>query len=89
MALCICLDSLGRGNLLNVHVAKAIVEGSVSDKFFKHLNNFATKKHPIEVVSQRINLALEKRAWEHEVYNIKHIHALTLSHFKNSSDNMR
>lgn len=71
-----------------MHVAKAIVDGSISQKFFQHLKNFAVKTE-INVINQRINMNMEKRAWEHEVYNIRHIHAFTLSHFKTPYDPLR
>lgn len=82
------MDSLGRDTALNMHVAKAITEGSVSHKMFQHLKNFAGQTD-INVISQRINMGLEKRAWEHELYNIRHIHSLTLSHFKSPIDPLR
>jgi len=88
--LTICLDGLGRGNLLYAHVSKSLAEGNAQHRFFQHLRNFADEKyHPVETVVKKINLSAEKLSWEHEIYNIRRIHALTLSHFNNHSDPLR
>jgi hypothetical protein len=63
----LCLDGLGRGDELNLHVSKTLVEGSASHKLFQYLNNFAGEKRSVNQVTKKINLAADRLAWEHEV----------------------
>jgi hypothetical protein len=90
VSLAICLDGLAKGDHLYVHAAKMPSTGSSASNFFEILTNFGTDAHGsrphIEMVTKKINLATDRLAWEHEIYNIRRIHAFTLSHFKNYSD---
>jgi hypothetical protein len=90
VSLAICLDGLAKGDHLYVHAAKMPSTGSSASNFFEILNDFGTgangSRPQIEMITKKINLAADRMAWEHEIYNIRRIHALTLSHFKNYSD---
>jgi len=79
----LCLDSLGAGEGLNLHVSKPPRADSVGDTFYKHLTSVASGVSPetkVGMVHKKINLADEMLAWEHERFSIKRMLAFTLSH---------
>ncbi|KAL3123819.1 hypothetical protein niasHT_010032 [Heterodera trifolii] len=87
IALAICLDSLARGDSLFVHASKIPSDETKAFRFIQTLRHFA--KRPVELISKKISLASDRLAWEHEIYNIRRIHAVTISHFSNHSDPFR
>uniref|UniRef100_A0A914CII5 BOS complex subunit NCLN n=1 Tax=Acrobeloides nanus TaxID=290746 RepID=A0A914CII5_9BILA len=87
--LVICLDALGRENNLFAHVSKFPPEGSASAKLFERLKIFSNDKHKVDLVTKKINLGNEWLAWEHEIYNIRRMPAMTLSHFEKFTDPRR
>nr|CAG4642367.1 EOG090X02MW [Evadne anonyx] len=81
----LCLDSLGKGEELNVHVSKPPKEGSKSFTFVENMKNVAGDLFPavgVNVQHKKINLADDFLAWEHERYSIRRLSALTVSHYK-------
>ncbi|KAF7634909.1 Peptidase_M28 domain-containing protein [Meloidogyne graminicola] len=92
IALAICLDSLGKrtnSNLnkssINIHLSKLPSSTSLTNKFISNLQNFEGNK-TINLLTKKINLAADRLAWEHEIYNIRRIHSLTISHFEKFDD---
>ncbi|XP_046436875.1 nicalin-like [Daphnia pulex] len=81
----LCLDSLGNGEELNVHVSKPPKDGSNSGIFIETLKNNAAAVFPdmsVNMMHKKINLADDFLAWEHERYSIRRLTAMTVSHFK-------
>ncbi|GMR53222.1 hypothetical protein PMAYCL1PPCAC_23417, partial [Pristionchus mayeri] len=75
--LVVCLDTIGNGKALNVHLSKIPSSGTVSDRFVSHLRA-AAHNQTIDVVAKKINMQLPF-SWEHERFNAKRQAALTLS----------
>uniref|UniRef100_A0A915NUD3 BOS complex subunit NCLN n=2 Tax=Meloidogyne TaxID=189290 RepID=A0A915NUD3_9BILA len=97
IALAICLDGLGRKlttttskeNIqqpLFIHLSKTPSTTSITSKFISTLQNFGINKKKINLVTKKINLGADKLVWEHEIYNIRRIHSLTLSNFEKFDD---
>jgi len=81
----LCLDSLGKGEELNVHVSKPPKESSKSYAFVENVKNVAADLFPgvgVNLQHKKINLADDFLAWEHERYSIRRLSALTVSHYK-------
>ncbi|CEF66974.1 Nicalin [Strongyloides ratti] len=76
--LVICLDSLAKKNSINVHLSKNPSDKSATFRFVQNLKLFSNGAD-VKTVSKKINLNQYKLAWEHEVYNIRKIPAITLS----------
>lgn len=87
--LVLCLEALGRDNNLFAHVSKFPPEGSASAKMFERIKLFSTDQHKVNLVTKKINLGNEWLAWEHEIFNIRRMPALTLSHFEKHTDPLR
>uniref|UniRef100_A0A914M9B3 BOS complex subunit NCLN n=1 Tax=Meloidogyne incognita TaxID=6306 RepID=A0A914M9B3_MELIC len=98
IALAICLDGLGRKlsttskentqqqQPLFIHLSKTPSTTSITSKFISTLQNFGINKKKINLVTKKINLGADKLVWEHEIYNIRRIHSLTLSNFEKFDD---
>ncbi|XP_076465147.1 BOS complex subunit ncln-like [Babylonia areolata] len=87
VAFVVCLDSLGAGESLHLHVSKPPKEDSNGGVFLKNLEAAAVAQDPpvgFSMVHKKINLADEMLAWEHERFSIKRLLAFTLSHFNNT-----
>ncbi|BFY98506.1 hypothetical protein BsWGS_01546 [Bradybaena similaris] len=83
VAFVLCLDTLGTGNELNLHVSKPPRDDSAGGRFYKHLEDVAKENFPdvkVGMVHKKINLADEMLAWEHERFSIKRMLAFTVSH---------
>lgn len=82
--LVVCLDGLGLGQDLKIHVSKPPKEGSSAHKFFTDLKRLSQDGRysnlNVDLIHKKINLAYESLAWEHERYSIAKLSALTLSH---------
>ncbi|XP_052793682.1 nicalin-like [Mya arenaria] len=83
IAYVLCLDSIGRDNMLHLHVSKPPKEDSSAYEFLQHLEKVIQTFYPdvgFKMVHKKINLADEILAWEHERYSMKRLPAFTLSH---------
>ncbi|XP_025076679.1 nicalin-1-like [Pomacea canaliculata] len=83
VAFVLCLDSLGSGDSLHLHVSKPPKEDSEGGLFLKNVEQAAAARDPpveFSMVHKKINLADELLAWEHERFSIKRLLAFTASH---------
>nr|CAG4650810.1 EOG090X02MW [Simocephalus serrulatus] len=88
----LCLDSLGNGEELNVHVSKPPKDGSNTAIFIETLKNNAAElfsEVPVNMMHKKINLADDFLAWEHERYSIRRLTAMTVSHFKTAKSDFQ
>lgn len=79
----LCLDTIGAGDELYLHVSKPPKEGSVSHQMLTDLETATKSINPsmkFGMVHKRINLADDWLAWEHERFSMQRLHAGTLSH---------
>uniref|UniRef100_A0A0N5AU22 BOS complex subunit NCLN n=1 Tax=Syphacia muris TaxID=451379 RepID=A0A0N5AU22_9BILA len=84
-----CLDSIGKGDGLVMHVSKMPADTTPTGKMFNRLKAVTPKHRTFEINSKKINLNADVLAWEHEKYSIKRLPAFTLSHFKSHLDSSR
>lgn len=85
MAFVLCLDTVGRGSHLRLHVSKPPREGTLQHAFLRELETVATHQFPdvsFSMVHKKINLADDVLAWEHERFAIRRLPAFTLSHLE-------
>ncbi|XP_045595457.2 BOS complex subunit NCLN isoform X1 [Procambarus clarkii] len=76
----LCLDTLGSGNTLRLHVSKRPKETSPGYHFFQALEEAgAAAGVGVEMVHRKINLQEDTQAWEHEKYSMRRLPAFTLS----------
>ncbi|KAM9384435.1 BOS complex subunit ncln isoform 4-T4 [Pholidichthys leucotaenia] len=83
VAFVLCLDSLGNGDSLHLHVSKPPKEGTPQYFLLKELETVVTSQYPevkFSMVHKKINLADDMLAWEHERFGIRRLPAFTLSH---------
>ncbi|XP_056267163.1 BOS complex subunit ncln isoform X2 [Pseudoliparis swirei] len=83
VAFVLCLDTLGNGDTLHLHVSKPPKEGSPQYTLLKELEMVAESQYPevkFSMVHKKINLADDMLAWEHERFGIRRLPAFTLSH---------
>lgn len=83
VAFVLCLDTLGNGDSLHLHVSKPPKEGSPQYSLLKELEAVITSQYPevkFSMVHKKINLADDMLAWEHERFGIRRLPAFTLSH---------
>ncbi|XP_030640818.1 BOS complex subunit ncln isoform X2 [Chanos chanos] len=86
VAFVLCLDTLGSGDSLYLHVSKPPKEGSPQHALLKELESVSASQFPelkFSMVHKKINLAEETLAWEHERFGIRRLPAFTLSHLEN------
>ncbi|TRZ03331.1 hypothetical protein DNTS_027489 [Danionella cerebrum] len=82
VAFVLCLDTLGNGDDLHLHVSKPPKEGSPQHTLLKELEAVASLQEPslrFSMVHKKINLADDTLAWEHERFGIRRLPAFTLS----------
>uniref|UniRef100_A0A3Q3RQZ5 BOS complex subunit NCLN n=1 Tax=Mastacembelus armatus TaxID=205130 RepID=A0A3Q3RQZ5_9TELE len=83
VAFVLCLDTLGNGDSLHLHVSKPPKEGTPQFSLLKELESVVTSQYPevkFSMVHKKINLADDMLAWEHERFGIRRLPAFTLSH---------
>ncbi|KAM4810409.1 BOS complex subunit NCLN [Rhinophrynus dorsalis] len=83
VAFVLCLDTLGSGDSLHLHVSKPPREGTLQHTFLKELEMVISTQFPevkFSMVHKKINLAEDTLAWEHERFAIRRLPAFTLSH---------
>ncbi|XP_075536169.1 BOS complex subunit ncln [Dermacentor variabilis] len=87
-----CLDSLGSGDDLYVHVSKPPKEGSTTSNLFNELQRVSSILSPamrVSMVHKKINLADETLAWEHERFSMRRLPAFTVSHLPSHRSSSR
>ncbi|KAL7867049.1 hypothetical protein AOLI_G00148630 [Acnodon oligacanthus] len=85
VAFVLCLDTLGNGDTLHLHVSKPPKEGSPQHALLKELQMVVSEQYPdvkFSMVHKKINLADDTLAWEHERFGIRRLPAFTLSHLE-------
>ncbi|XP_037401118.1 nicalin-1 isoform X5 [Pygocentrus nattereri] len=85
VAFVLCLDTLGNGDGLHLHVSKPPKEGSPQHALLKELQMVVSEQYPdvkFSMVHKKINLADDTLAWEHERFGIRRLPAFTLSHLE-------
>ncbi|XP_015255708.1 PREDICTED: nicalin isoform X5 [Cyprinodon variegatus] len=83
VAFVLCLDTLGNGDSLYLHVSKPPKEGTPQYSLLKELETVVSSQYPevkFSMVHKKINLAEDMLAWEHERFGIRRLPAFTLSH---------
>ncbi|KAK7889508.1 hypothetical protein WMY93_025068 [Mugilogobius chulae] len=83
VAFVLCLDTLGNGDSLHLHVSKPPKEGTPQHQLLKELELVISSQYPevkFSMVHKKINLADDMLAWEHERFGIRRLPAFTLSH---------
>ncbi|XP_069504484.1 BOS complex subunit NCLN isoform X2 [Ambystoma mexicanum] len=92
VAFVLCLDSLGQGNTLHLHVSKPPKEGTLQHTFLKELEMVVENQFPdvaFSMVHKKINLAEDLLAWEHERFAIRRLPAFTISHLESPKEGLR
>uniref|UniRef100_A0A8C3Y2F8 BOS complex subunit NCLN n=1 Tax=Catharus ustulatus TaxID=91951 RepID=A0A8C3Y2F8_CATUS len=92
VAFVLCLDTLGRGNSLHLHVSKPPKEGTLQHAFLRELETVVASQFPevkFSMVHKKINLAEDMLAWEHERFAIRRLPAFTISHLESHRDSLR
>jgi len=88
----LCIDAIGKGNGLNLHVSKPPKEGSQGHFLIEDLKLVASQLYPdssFDVIHKKVNLADDLLAWEHERFSLRRLPAGTLSHLDRSSPQKR
>ncbi|KAF6734833.1 Nicalin-1 [Oryzias melastigma] len=83
VAFVMCLDTVGNGDSLHLHVSKPPKEGTPQYSLLKELEMVISSQYPevkFSMVHKKINLADDMLAWEHERFGIRRLPAFTLSH---------
>uniref|UniRef100_A0A6I8R9I9 Nicalin n=1 Tax=Xenopus tropicalis TaxID=8364 RepID=A0A6I8R9I9_XENTR len=85
VAFVLCLDTLGNGDTLHLHVSKPPREGTLQHAFLRELEMVMVVQFPevkFSMVHKKINLAEDTLAWEHERFAIRRLPAFTVSHLE-------
>ncbi|XP_033101240.1 nicalin-1-like [Anneissia japonica] len=88
----LCLDSIGAGNSLFMHVSKPPKEGTVPHSVLQELIAVSKDLYPelnASMIHKKINLADDLLAWEHERFSMRRLPAMTVSHFSSHLDTLR
>ncbi|KAK2164437.1 hypothetical protein LSH36_63g03013 [Paralvinella palmiformis] len=81
----LCVDAIGNGDSLYLHVSKPPKPGSAGHTFYENLVEVASELSPGTTVAQvhkKINLAEDYLSWEHERFSMRRLPAFTLSHLE-------
>ncbi|CAH2293207.1 nicalin isoform X1 [Pelobates cultripes] len=92
VAFVLCLDTLGSGDSLHLHVSKPPREGTLQHTFLKELEMVIATQFPevkFSMVHKKINLAEDTLAWEHERFAIRRLPAFTVSHLDSHRNGYR
>ncbi|CAG5860949.1 BOS complex subunit ncln isoform 2-T2 [Menidia menidia] len=92
VAFVLCLDTLGNGDSLHLHVSKPPKEGTPQYSLLKELEQVVSSQYPevkFSMVHKKINLADDMLAWEHERFGIRRLPAFTLSHLPSHRSSQR
>ncbi|XP_038856899.1 nicalin-1-like isoform X1 [Salvelinus namaycush] len=92
VAFVLCLDTLGNGDSLHLHVSKPPKEGTTQYALLKELETVISSQYPevkFSMVHKKINLADDTLAWEHERFGIRRLPAFTLSHLNSHREAQR
>ncbi|MBZ3889070.1 Nicalin [Sciurus carolinensis] len=92
VAFVLCLDTVGRGSSLHLHVSRPPREGTLQHAFLRELETVAAHQFPevrFSMVHKKVNLADELLAWEHERFAIRRLPAFTLSHLESHRHGQR
>lgn len=92
VAFVLCLDTIGNGDSLHLHVSKPPKEGSPQHVLLRELQRVISEQYPevkFSMVHKKINLADDTLAWEHERFGIRRLPAFTLSHLESHRSSTR
>ncbi|KAA0719867.1 Nicalin-1 Nicastrin-like protein 1 [Triplophysa tibetana] len=92
VAFVLCLDSLGNGDELFLHVSRPPKPGTSQFSFVLELEQVISGRFPwvsFGTIHKKINLQETTVAWEHERFGMKRIPGFTLSHIENSKSELR
>ncbi|XP_056587580.1 nicalin-1-like [Triplophysa dalaica] len=92
VAFVLCLDSLGNGDELFLHVSRPPKPGTSQFSFVQELEQVISGRFPwvrFGTIHKKINLQETTVAWEHERFGMKRIPGFTLSHIENSKSELR
>ncbi|KAF5909827.1 nicalin isoform X1, partial [Clarias magur] len=92
VAFVLCLDTLGHGDSLYLHVSKPPKEGTPQYALLRELQTVVSQQYPelkFSMVHKKINLADDTLAWEHERFGIRRLPAFTLSHLESHRSSTR
>ncbi|XP_016120478.1 nicalin-1-like, partial [Sinocyclocheilus grahami] len=92
VAFVLCLDSLGTGDELFLHISRPPKPGTPQYSFIQQLEQIISARFPwmrFGTVHKKINLQEATLAWEHERYGMKRIPGFTLSHIENPKSELR
>lgn len=84
----LCIDGVGQGTNLNMHVSKPPKEGSHGFQLLQDLKGIASALYPdtqVNLVHKKVNLADDMLSWEHERFSLRRLPAGTLSHHSQPS----
>jgi len=82
----LCLDSIGFGDKLYMHVSKLPKEDNLQILYDGFSRTARQMNIPLEFVHKKINISSNDVYWEHEQFSRKRIAAATLSHFPTAFD---
>ncbi|TSK53783.1 Nicalin-1 [Bagarius yarrelli] len=92
VAFVLCLDTIGSGDSLYLHVSKPPKEGTPQYALLRELQTVISQQYPelkFSMIHKKINLADDTLAWEHERFGIRRLPAFTLSHLESHRSSMR
>ncbi|XP_053505345.1 nicalin-1-like [Ictalurus furcatus] len=92
VAFVLCLDSLGSGDELFLHVSRPPKPETPHFSFVQQLEEVISSRFPwvrFATVHKKINLQESTLAWEHERYGMRHIPGFTLSHLQDPRSERR
>ncbi|XP_078054817.1 BOS complex subunit ncln isoform X3 [Mustelus asterias] len=91
VAFVLCLDTLGSGDDLYLHVSKPPKEATPQHTFLKELETVTSRFPEVKfsMIHKKINLAEDMLAWEHERFGIRRLPAFTVSRLESHKNSLR